>query len=710
MAAPRADRPEKRPPVAGPAGAVPAGTFAGTKQPAGKKPQDDEAYIIDCAHEAQDLFRNPPYASADDPIHDWLYKAITHCHVSAGETKKLVPDDEAINYLERIGQSITYQSLTPGRMERIRGFLIDKTRIIERVVNATVYRPGRPPASLADKVMPEWLCDYKVEPVVVIAAGVFFASRAGLMHGPDFGGKSTLLANVVARIVTGRPWLGQPTVPGKAIIMAEEFDTYAKVIEQAGANVDKVIHPVERWSDLATDIARYKPVVVVVDTFQFAAWQVGAVDTNQAGDVDAVLRPLERLSRKYGCGVIVTDHEPQAETGTGTKSRPRGSRAKGGTADYMIRCTHEGNVTTVEPGRGARLGIKTFSFAVDAHGRPTVDRPAELPPAVTGAAGEAAAAGDDQPFVAVLADLSKSKREKWIAMRPAIEAMLTTEPTVTDRSICGAVGLPSGGRDWRAATAYLAAIRTAMLTVLPGKTPGSTSGSTSGSTMEAMGSEAEAHSEAESGRTASAPLGVEARPEARPGSRSNRDAASIENLQEGGDHGENQRASGADNQDTRSTDVDAASGENDDGAPPCQSDRKSRTAPPGVVAPESSGEPCDQTASVDQPAAPVVETAPVDPTAQRLAMVAAALTGDGDTNAPLPHPSPADVAATAERVHAVLGDRSLADLTADAQTAAADALAGLLTDGSVEVRTLARRLRDGGTFAADDYLLQGMSD
>ena len=529
MTAPRTTRPEKRPPVAGPAGAVQPGTFAGTKHPAGKKPQDDEAYILDCAHEAQDLFRNPPYASADDPVHDWLYKAITHCHVSAGETKKLVPDDEAIEYLERIGQSITYQSLTPGRMERIRGFLIDKTRIIERVVNATVYRPGRPPASLADKVMPEWLCDYKVEPVVVIAAGVFFASRAGLMHGPDFGGKSTLLANVVARIVTGRPWLGQPTVPGKAIIMAEEFDTYAKVIEQAGANVDKVIHPVERWSDLVTDIARYKPVVVVVDTFQFAAWQVGAVDTNQAGDVDAVLRPLERLSRKYGCGIIVTDHEPQAETGTGTKSRPRGSRAKGGTADFMIRCTHEGTVTTVEPGRGARLGIQTFRFTVDAHGRPTVDRPAELPSAITGAAGEAVPAGDDQPFGAVLADLSAAAREKWIAKRPGIEALLRSAPAVTDRSICSAVGLPGGGRNWRYAVAYIAAIRQAMLTkntVLPG----STSGSTSGSTMEAMGSEAEAHPEAESGRTASAPVGGKHVREARPGSRSNRDAASIETM------------------------------------------------------------------------------------------------------------------------------------------------------------------------------------
>ena len=107
---------------------------------------------------------------------------------------------------------------------------------------------------------------------------------------------------------------------------------------------------------------------------------------------------------------------------------------------------------------------------------------------------------------------------------------------------------------------------------------------------------------------------------------------------------------------------------------------------------------CEDKQEIDTPDAPFAPH-------QRLAMVAAVLTGgDGDTNA-LPDPTPADVAATAERVRAVLGDRSLDDLTANAKTAAADALANLLEDADPLIRTAARRLRDGGDLKDDDYLV-----
>ncbi len=315
----------------------------------------------------------------------------------------------------------------------------------------------QPPPPEDDDNEPKTLADITDEPVVTVAAGLLFAGQIGLMHGPAFGGKSTLLANVIARITTGRPWLEKDTVSGDVVIVAEDTRTYRRIMADAQGNLARV--HVRRWPKLAPSVADIEPVAVVVDTMAFIGGQLGGLDLNQAGETDRILRPLERLAREHGCAVLVTDHEPHAETGTRTKDWPRGSTAKSATPDYVLRCTRDGETTTVEPNRGAaRLGIETFTFAVDGRGRRTVDRPADLPPAITGAAGEPAAAGDDQPLADSFA--------KWRDREPAIRAMLTTDPTASDHAIVKATKLPKG-ESWKKPTgakAFIASIRTAMLT------------------------------------------------------------------------------------------------------------------------------------------------------------------------------------------------------------------------------------------------------
>ena len=393
-----------------------------------------------------------------EPFNEWAAEAIESCASErSAKHSKLLPGAKARRLLERIGQSVDWVVAPPTDRASVIGLLIDGAEMLQRVVDAGLGRANKPPGPLPDddKNEPLTLADITDEPVIVIAAGVFYGGKFGIVHGPSFNGKSTLLGNVLACVTTGRPWLGRETLKGEVIIMVEEPSTYRAVVKAGNGDPSRV-RIVRQWSKLASEIARIEPVAVVVDTLQFVAHQVGGLDLNQPGETDMILRPLERAARDYGCAVVATDHEPHADTGANTKDRPRGSTAKGATADYVLRCTRDGDVTTVRPNRGAaRLGIDVFTFHVDRHGRPTIDRPAELPPAVTGGTG--AGEGDGQPFA--------DRFAKWRDHEPAIRAILTTTPAVTDHALVKAIGLPKG-RNWTkpdGAKAFLQSIRDAMI-------------------------------------------------------------------------------------------------------------------------------------------------------------------------------------------------------------------------------------------------------
>ena len=229
--------------------------------------------------------------------------------------------------------------------------------------------PTVPARGCADDNEPRTLADVAADPAVPVAAGLLFRGRLGLLHGPSFGGKSTLLGNALARIVTGRPWLGRHTAAGEAIIVVEEAATYAHIVRQAGGDLSRV--HLRRWRDLPRAAADIKPAAIIVDTMQRIAHEIGGLNLNQPDDTDRILRVLESIARDNDCAVLVTDHEPYEEGKAGTKDRPRGSTAKPATADYVLRCLRDDSTTTVTPGRGmARFGIDVFAFAVDVRGEP----------------------------------------------------------------------------------------------------------------------------------------------------------------------------------------------------------------------------------------------------------------------------------------------------------------------------------------------------
>ena len=335
-------------------------------------PDDDAAYWAEQARGA-----------LPEPFGEWAAQAIESCGERTKKSAKLIPGAPGRRLLEKIGQSAEWSAAPPADRAAVIGLLADGAAVVERVIRAALGTAERPPAVLAsDTAGPATFADVPSVPVApAVAYGVLYRGKLGLMHGPAGGGKTTVLANAAARVTTGAPWLGQPTIRGTVLIVCEDRDTWKSALEAAGAD-QSAVRPV-RWPDLAPAVERFRPVAVVVDTLQYVAAVVGSGELDSARETDRILRPLERLARDHGAAVMVADHEPWADgagptdAASGTKKRPRHSGAKVATCDYLIRCSTDGDVTTIERGAKVRRGIVIDAVTrIDIHGNPTAAPPA----------------------------------------------------------------------------------------------------------------------------------------------------------------------------------------------------------------------------------------------------------------------------------------------------------------------------------------------
>ena len=249
------------------------------------------------------------------------------------------------------------------------------------------WRDPAVPARGTDDDGPQLLVDVPAaEAAPIVAAQIAYGGRLGLVRGPAGGGKSTAIANAVARVTTGRPWLGLPVQPGAVVLCTEDPYTWRAVVTAAGGDLQRV--HLRRWRNLPAAIAALTPVLAIVDTLQYVAHDIGSGELDSAREVDLILRPLEALCRDYGTAIVVTVYEPWAEAGgglvdkaSGTKKRPRHSGAKVATADYVMRCSTVDSVTTIERGPKVRRGIEVAAVSrIDIHGEPVAAAVAEPPP------------------------------------------------------------------------------------------------------------------------------------------------------------------------------------------------------------------------------------------------------------------------------------------------------------------------------------------
>ena len=202
--------------------------------------------------------------------------------------------------------------------------------------------------------------DAAIEPATPLCHGLVFRGKLGMLHGPAKAGKTTLLANALARFCAAKPFAGEPTTGGMVAVVTEDEDTWKHVFQAVNGNVDRLIF-IDCWP--VGERIPEEVEVIVIDTFNYVATRAG-INPNQATDTDTILRPLQELAQQHGIAVVVTDHEPHAEGGVGTRGRPRNSTAKGATCDYLLGLVHDGGHARVSPSAPPRAGISVPKTAV----------------------------------------------------------------------------------------------------------------------------------------------------------------------------------------------------------------------------------------------------------------------------------------------------------------------------------------------------------
>ncbi|MFZ0037265.1 MAG: DnaB-like helicase N-terminal domain-containing protein [Candidatus Acidiferrales bacterium] len=187
-----------------------------------------------------------------------------------------------------------------------------------------------------ERVQTEWLC----KPWV--AAGAITEVGGKVKQA----GKTTFVTHLVAAVVTGAPFLGQPTVQSPVLYLTEQTGvTFRPLLERCGlvgrGRDDFVLLPWRETVGVAWEAVAERVLVearrrgarlIVVDTLgQFAGLEGDS--ENNSGDALRAMKPLQQIAAE-GLGVIVVRHERKMGGEVGDSGR--GSSAYAGAVDIVI--------------------------------------------------------------------------------------------------------------------------------------------------------------------------------------------------------------------------------------------------------------------------------------------------------------------------------------------------------------------------------------
>ena len=147
--------------------------------------------------------------------------------------------------------------------------------------------------------------------------------------------KSTLLAEIVACITTGREWPcneGRPPHKGRVLMLSAEDDAADTIVPRliaADADLDavEIVDAVrdkngQRSLNLAADIAELEKAIikfgdVVLITIDPISAYLGKTDSHKNSEVRGVLEPLQKMAERTGVAVVSVTHFSKQGGGNG---------------------------------------------------------------------------------------------------------------------------------------------------------------------------------------------------------------------------------------------------------------------------------------------------------------------------------------------------------------------------------------------------------
>lgn len=186
---------------------------------------------------------------------------------------------------------------------------------------------------LSDLMTPEYMT-----PAPEVVPRMVAEGMTTLLSGREKSGKTTLAAFVAACVTSGRQFLGSSVLVGAVLWVTLEESVPQVVQRFVRMNALPpwlLLHhrlPVgckARFDDLAAEVTKVKPRLVVIDTL--ASYAEGHGDENSAGGWVEVLNPIHRLAEDHKAGILILHHARKTDGGY------RGSTAIGGAVDQIIQ-------------------------------------------------------------------------------------------------------------------------------------------------------------------------------------------------------------------------------------------------------------------------------------------------------------------------------------------------------------------------------------
>ena len=187
--------------------------------------------------------------------------------------------------------------------------------------------------------------EYVVEPWIPVG-GITKIDGA-----PKRAGKTTLITYIVAAVLNGTDFLGQPTKQGPVVLLTEQGSTsFRESLARAGLLDRDDLHlAIFRdfagldWPDVVAQAfakaVKVGAVLLVVDTLPACAGVRGD-EENSAGRALEVMEPIQVGADTYGIGVAMSFHDRKDGGEVGESGR--GSNAYAGAVDIVLRVTKPG--------------------------------------------------------------------------------------------------------------------------------------------------------------------------------------------------------------------------------------------------------------------------------------------------------------------------------------------------------------------------------